>query len=50
MQNAPARPTAAPASAHTLEERLEILKRLHDKNIITDEEYKEKKKELLNEL
>jgi Short C-terminal domain len=50
MHTAPARPDAAPVNAHTLEERLEMLKRLHDKNIITDEDYKEKKKELLNEL
>jgi Short C-terminal domain len=50
---APARsPISAPALAApldpSLEERLRMLKKLHDQDLITDEEYREKKKRLLD--
>jgi hypothetical protein len=49
-QQAPPQMKAARADVRTLEERLELLKHLHDQNLITDQDYKAKKKELLNEL
>jgi hypothetical protein len=39
-----------PGKADTLERRLETLKRLYEKNLISQEEYEKKKAEILNEL
>ena len=47
---APAAPEEAPrlSSAPSLEERLAVLKRLHDQRLITEEEYRLKKQQLLD--
>lgn len=49
---APAAPaaTATPPSAATVEERLAILKRLYEQGLITDEDYRLKKQQLLDRL
>jgi hypothetical protein len=53
---AAAAPTAAPAAPRTpagsasAEERLTTLKRLHEKGLITDEEYQQKRREILQAL
>lgn len=44
---APARPAAVPAD---LEERLATLKRLRERNLITEDEYQQKRRELLDRL
>ena len=46
---APEGPPAVP-SASSLEERLAVLKRLHDRGLITEEEYRLKKQQLLERL
>ena len=43
-------PAAAPMPVSEVERRLETLKRLHDKGLITDEEFQEKRKEVLKSL
>lgn len=50
--SAPAPPPEKPAISgkKSIEERLMILNGLKDKNLITDEEYKEKRREIMNEL
>lgn len=49
---APAAPEGTPMvpSASSLEERLAVLKRLHDRGLITEEEYRLKKQQLLDRL
>lgn len=42
--------TPAPAAKKSVEERLMILNELHNKKLITDEEYRAKRLEILNEL
>jgi len=42
-------PAAKPAPSASVEERLQGLKRFRDQNLITEEEYKQKKQELLKE-
>lgn len=44
----PAQPNKASSSNLSLEERLQILKRLRDQGLITEEEYRTKKQQLLN--
>ncbi|MBK9995766.1 MAG: SHOCT domain-containing protein [Nitrospira sp.] len=48
----PAVPEGTPTvpSASSLEERLAVLKRLHDQGLITGEEYRLKKQQLLDRL
>ena len=46
---APARP-AAPASADEIEQRLLTLKRLRERNLISEEEYQQKRREILQAL
>ncbi|MDE2093084.1 MAG: SHOCT domain-containing protein, partial [Burkholderiales bacterium] len=44
---APAPKPLDAAGAADIERRLETLKRLHDKGLITDDEYRQKRKEIL---
>ena len=41
---------AAPAAASSIEERLQELRNLYDRSLITEEEYEAKKQEILKEL
>lgn len=55
IQRAPAEkaqpaPVAGPSKADALEKRLEALKRIYEKNLISKEDYEKKKAELLKEL
>jgi len=43
-------PIYGPSKADTVEKRLEALKRIYEKNLISQEEYEKKKTEILNEL
>ena len=43
-------PVAESIKADTLEKRLEVLKRIYEKNLISKEDYEKKKAEILNEL
>ena len=43
-------PVYGPSKADTVEKRLEALKRIYEKNLISQEEYEKKKAEILNEL
>lgn len=43
-------PVYEPSKADTVEKRLEALKRIYEKNLISREEYEKKKTEILNEL
>ena len=43
----PARPPLDKAGAEEIERRLETLKRLREKNLITEDEYQQKRKEIL---
>jgi len=40
--------SAAPVNSNTLEEKLEFLKNLHEKGLIDDQEYQQKRKDLLD--
>ena len=44
------RPAVAPARADDFERRLETLQRLHEKHLITEDEYQQKRKEILQQL
>jgi hypothetical protein len=46
----PASPPPAPASAEDIERRLTTLKRLRERNLITEEEYQAKRREILGQL
>jgi hypothetical protein len=47
---APAARPAAPASADEIEQRLLTLKRLRERNLISEEEYQQKRREILQAL
>ncbi|MBC7957631.1 MAG: hypothetical protein H7Y33_17405 [Cytophagales bacterium] len=48
---APAAPAAAaPTQSDDIERRLDLLKRLRDKNLISEDEYRQKRKDVLNQL
>lgn len=47
---APSKSSAASHDSHDLEERLALLKRLHEQGLITEEEYRMKKQQLLQQL
>ncbi|MDE2566326.1 MAG: SHOCT domain-containing protein [Burkholderiales bacterium] len=46
----PARPQSQPSMGEQIEQRLTVLKRLHDRGLITDQEYEQKRKEILQQL
>jgi hypothetical protein len=48
--NAQSAPASGPRRASKAEERLELLKRLHDQGLITDEEFERKHKQIIDEL
>jgi hypothetical protein len=49
-QGAPASAVGAQQNATKAEERLELLKRLHDRGLLTDEEFAHKRKEVIDQL